>query len=350
LAGEEEEKTEDPTQKKLDDAKGQGNVPKSMEVTGAAILVFGSVYLLFFSGYFLADIKKMLLYSYSFIGQEVDTTVLFTVTYTMVMTTLKALAPLFILVLLLTFISNFSQFGFITVPLKFDLQKLDPIKGLKGLFKLKKLLEALKLMAKLVIIVVVMFVILSLTYKIFLSMMDKELPHVIEGMVEITSYFLAAILLIIVIFAIIDFFFTRHYYNESLKMSKQEIKDEFKNMEGDPRIKARIRKIQMQMHMNRMMADVPDADVVITNPTHYAVALKYDSSVNSAPKVVAKGVDFIALRIKDVARENDIPIIENPALARSLHDQIDVDQEIPGEFYKALAEIFSYVFELKRKR
>ena len=144
-------------------------------------------------------------------------------------------------------------------------------------------------------------------------MMDKELQYVINGMVEITSYFLAAILLIIVIFAIIDFFFTRYYYTKSLRMSKQEIKDEFKNMEGDPKIKGRIRRIQMQMHMQRMMSNVPDADVVITNPTHYAVAMKYDSNVNSAPKVVGKGIDFLALRIKEIARENNIPIIENPA-------------------------------------
>ena len=137
---------------------------------------------------------------------------------------------------------------------------------------------------------------------------------------------------------------------KSLMMSKQEIKDEFKNMEGDPHVKGRIRRIQMQMAQKRMMSSVPDADVVITNPTHYAVALKYDNKVDSAPKIVAKGIDFLAIKIKDIAKENKIPIIENPALARSLHDQIEIDREIPSEFYKAMAEIFSYVYELKRKR
>ena len=133
-------------------------------------------------------------------------------------------------------------------------------------------------------------------------------------------------------------------------MSKQEIKDEYKNLDGDPQVKGRIRKIQMQMAQKRMMSDVPDADVVITNPTHYAIAMKYDNTVDSAPKVVAKGIDFIALKIKDIARDNDIPIIENPALARSLYSQIEVDQEIPGDFYKAIAEIFSYIYELKKKK
>jgi flagellar biosynthetic protein FlhB len=133
-------------------------------------------------------------------------------------------------------------------------------------------------------------------------------------------------------------------------MSKQEIKDEFKNMEGDPQVKGRIRRIQMKMAMQRMMSNVPDADVVITNPTHYAVAMKYDNTKDSAPKVVAKGIDFLAIKIKDIAKENDIPIIENPSLARALYDQIEAEQEVPSEFYKALAEIFSYVYELKNRR
>jgi flagellar biosynthetic protein FlhB len=169
-------------------------------------------------------------------------------------------------------------------------------------------------------------------------------------MLELSIYFIFTILLIIIIFAIIDFYFSRHYYMKSLRMSKQEIKDEYKNMEGDPQVKGRIRRIQMQMAQKRMMSSVPNADVVITNPTHYAVALKYNNTVDSAPKIVAKGIDFLALKIKDVAKEHKIPIIENPALARSLYDQIDIDKEIPSEFYKAMAEIFSYVYELKRKR
>ncbi len=350
MAGDEEEKTEEPTDKKIEDAKKEGNVPKSMEVTGAAILFFGSLYLLFFSGHALGQIKKMMLYTYTFIGQDMSGNVFYTIGYTTVVTLLTALMPLFILVLLLTFITNWSQFGFVMNPLKIDLQKLDPIKGMKNIFGPKKLLEAIKLTFKLTIIVIVMFLLFIFTYKSFLSMMDTELHATIYLIIELTGYFLAAILLIIIIFAIIDFYFTRHYYFKSLKMSKQEIKDEFKNMDGDPQVKGRIRKIQMQMAMKRMMSDVPDADVVITNPTHYAIAMKYDNSVDSAPKIVAKGIDFIALKIKDIARENDIPIIENPALARSIYSQIEIDQQIPSEFYKALEEIFSYVYELKKKK
>jgi flagellar biosynthesis protein FlhB len=197
---------------------------------------------------------------------------------------------------------------------------------------------------------VVMSILFILTNKQFLMMMNQETTATINTMLQLSIYFILAILLILIIFAIIDFYFSRHYYMKSLRMSKQEIKDEFKNMEGDPQVKGRIRRIQMQMAQKRMMSNVPNADVVITNPTHYAVALKYDNKVNSAPVVVAKGIDFLALKIKDVAKENRIPIIENPALARSLYEQIEVDKEIPSSFYKAMAEIFSYIYELKRKR
>lgn len=346
----EDEKTEEPTSKKIEDAKKEGNVNKSAEVTGAAILTLSSIYLLFFSSYSMNEIKKMMMFSFSFIGQEMDPSVYYSITYTMVMTFLSALLPLFTLILVLAFATNWMQFGFIVTPLKLDFQKIDPFKGFSNIFGFKKFIEALKLTGKLTIIVVVMFVLFILTYKKFLSMMDQETAASIVSMIELIFYFLSGILLIIIIFAIMDFYFTRHYYMKSLRMSKQDIKDEFKNMDGDPQVKGRIRRIQMEMSRKRMMANVPEADVVITNPTHYAIALKYDNDVDSAPKMIAKGIDFIAIKIKDIAKDNDIPIIENPALARALHAQIEVEQEIPSEFYKALAEIFSYVYELKKKR
>ena len=345
-----DDKTEEPTSKKIDDARNEGNVPKSAEISGAIILTFGTVYVLFFSSYSLMEIKKLMIFSYSYIGQELDGALFYAITFQVVIALLKALGPFFILIILLVLVSNIAQFGFITIPLKIDFQKLDPIKGLTGIFGFKKLIESVKLLAKLAIIMGVMFLLFALTYQKFLAMMNQETSDTIATMFELTVYFISAILFIIIIFAIIDFYFTRYYYMKSLKMSKQEIKDEFKNMEGDPQVKGRIRRIQMQMAQKRMMSSVPDADVVITNPTHYAVALKYDNKVDSAPKIVAKGIDFLAIKIKDIAKEKRIPIIENPALARSLYDQIDIDREIPSEFYKAMAEIFSYVYELKKKR
>lgn len=349
MADNDDEKTEEPTPRKIEDAKKEGNVSKSMEVVGASTLFFGSVYLLFFSSFSMLEIQKMMRFVYSFIGQEMDSTVWYAITHTIVRTALYALMPIFALVVILTFVFNWVQFGMIMIPIKFKLEKLDPISGMKNVFSAKKGLEALKLTVKLLIIFAVMVILFLLTGESFLAMMDKEVTASLDAMITLIMYFLSTILLIIIIFAIIDFYFTRFYYLKSLRMSKQDVKDEFKNMDGDPQVKARIRRIQMQMSAKRMMSNVPDADVVITNPTHYAVALKYDSKTTSAPVVVAKGIDFIASRIKEIARENSVPIIENPSLARALHDQIEVDQQIPEEFYKAIAEIFSYVYELKKK-
>src|SRR5574344_1282639 len=345
-----DEKTEEPTSKKLEDARNEGNVGKSIEVVGAAVLNLGSIYLIFFSDHLFFEIKNTMKYIYGFMTEELTSATYFTITYAVSMTLMKALMPIFLFIFVIALVGNWMQFGFLSTPLKFDLQKLDPIKGMQNVFSLKKLMEALKLTLKLSVIVWVMFLLFSLTYQDFLTMMNKELNATIEAMIDLIIIFVFTILFIIIIFAIIDFYFSKHYYMKSLKMSKQEIKDEYKNMEGDPQVKGRIRRIQMQMAQKRMMSSVPDADVVITNPTHYAVALKYDSSKNQAPLVVAKGIDFLALRIKEIAKENSVTIIENPSLARALYDQIELEREVPSEFYKAIAEIFSYVYELKKKR
>ena len=345
----EEEKTEEPTSKKIEDAKQKGNVPKSAEVPGTAILFFSSLYLLFFADAFFLDIKKMMLYIYSFIGSEMDGRVYYTISHTIITTMMYALFPLFFLVLFLAIIFNTMQFGFIITPLKLELNKINPISGFKNIFSLKKVLEALKLTAKLAIIFIVMVIVLAIIWDEILAMMNKDLPASMASMITLTMYFLLTILLIIIIFAIIDFFFTRHYYFKQLKMSKQEIKDEHKQMEGDPLVKGRIRQIQMKMAKQRMMSDVPDADAVITNPTHYAIALKYDEKKTGAPVVVAKGIDFLAIKIKEIARQSDIPIIEDPALARALYDQVEIEQEIPEIFYKAIAEIFTYIYNLNKK-
>ena len=341
-------KTEEATSKKIEDSKAEGNVPKSAEVPGAAILFFSSIYLLFFAGNVFDGMRKMMIYVYSYIGSEIDGPVIYNITVTAVSELLYALTPLFILVIILTIAFNVMQFGFIVTPLKLKFEKLNPISGIKNVFSMKKILEALKLSAKLTIIFIAMLAILVVVWDDIISMMDMGLYATLDLIISLTAYFIIAILLIVIIFAIIDFFFTRHYYFDGLKMSKQEIKDEHKSMEGDPLVKGRIRSIQMKMSRQRMMKDVADADVVITNPTHYAVALQYKQGEQSAPKIVGKGIDYLAIKIKDVARENKIPIIENPSMARALYDQLEVEQEIPKEFYEAVAEIFTYIYELNK--
>jgi len=345
----EEEKTEEPTSKKIEDSKAEGNVPKSAEVPGVAILFFSSIYLLFFSGSFFHDIEKSILYIYSFMGGELNGKIYYEIVSTVLNTMLISMLPLFSLVVFLAVIFNTMQFGFVFTPLKIKLEKINPISGFKNLVSMKKAIEALKLTVKLILIIIIMVILLSIVWDSILAMMNQEIHAALDSMFMLTLYFLLTILLVIMIFAIIDFFFTRHYYFKQLKMSKQEIKDEHKQMEGDPLVKGRIRQIQMKMSKQRMMADVPDADVVITNPTHYAVALKYDNEKSDAPMVLAKGINFLALKIKDIANEAKIPIVEDPVLARALYDQVEVEQEIPESLYKAIAEIFTFVYNLNNK-
>ena len=345
----EEEKTEEPTDKKIEDSKKDGNVPKSAEVPGAAILFFSSIYLLFFADSMFKSIQDIILYIYSFIGADMYEGIFYEITKTVTISALLALMPIFVLIFILAIIFNVMQFGFIVTPLKLKLDKINPISGFKNTFSMKKALEALKLTVKLILIFIVMAIILVIIWDDILAMMDKNLQYALASMFELTMYFLLTILLIIIIFAIIDFFFTRHYYFKQLKMSKQDIKDEYKQIEGDPLVKQRIRQIQRKMAQQTMMKDTAEADVVITNPTHYSVALKYDNKKTNAPLVVAKGIDFLALKIREIARENKIRIIEDPALARALYDQVEVSSEIPDEFYKAIADIFTYIYQLDNK-
>jgi flagellar biosynthetic protein FlhB len=344
-----DDKTEEPTFKKIEDAKQEGNVGKSTEVPGAAIIFFTSIYLLFFSGQLFTELKKMILYIFSFIGTNMDETVYYTITYTVIMNLLYALIPLFILVIILAVAFNVIQFGFIFTPLKLSFSKLNPISGIKNVFSMKKFFEALKLTIKLMLIIIVMYLIVLFVSNDILSMMDMGIGASLSILLKLTSYFISAILIIVIIFAIIDFYFTKYYYIKSLKMSKQEIKDEHKQMDGNPEVKGRIRQIQRKMAMQRMMSDVKNADVIITNPTHYAVALQYNKEQSNAPKIIAKGINFIALKIKDIGRNNNVQIIENPALARALYDQLEVEDEIPEEFYQAIADIFSYIYTLNKK-
>ena len=344
----EEEKTEEPTSKKIDDAKQDGNVPKSAEVPGAAILFFASLYLMFLSTGLFEAIQKMMFYTFSFIGTPVSNEDFTHIALTIMGEMIYAIFPLFLLIVFLAILFNVMQFGFVLTPLKIKLEKIDPISGFKNVFSMKKVLEALKLTAKLIVIFVVMIIILAIVWDDIISMMDKNINASINSMILLTIYFVLTILLIIIIFALIDLVFTRHYYFKQLKMSKQEIKDEHKQMEGDPLVKGRIRQIQMKMAKQRMMQDVPSADVVITNPDHYAVALKYDQDSNDAPIVVAKGINFLALKIKDIARQSNVHIVEDPFLARALYDNTEVEESIPEDMYKAIAEIFTYIYNLNK--
>lgn len=346
------EKTEEPTSKKIEDARNEGNVPKSQDASGVVTLFVAILSFLLLFPFMYSHVISLSKYYFSLLGASLDRELMINIAIVTVKEFLIIIMPLSIAVAIAGIAAALAQFGFIfsTKSITPDLKKIDPIKGMANLFSLKKLIEGIKVTFKSFITLGVGFV--------FFFYFILELPTValfglgdqmdwLKDKVLIIAF---VMLFIIFIFAIIDIIIVRKQYFDGLKMSKQEIKDEMKNMDGDPLVKAKIRQIQMQASRKRMMAAIPSADVVITNPTHYAVAIKYDEQKSHAPVVIAKGMDNIALQIKKIARENGVHVVQNPPLARSLYAQVDLDKPIPNELFAAVAEVLAYVYKMNRAK
>ncbi len=348
----EEEKTEEPSSKKIEDARKDGNVPKSQDVAAVATLAAGLVVLLSMMRYGVERIEKLVHYYFSYIGHPLTPQNLADIAIVTSKEVLILSLPIALAVALAGIFGNVAQFGFIftTKPLVPDFTKIDPVKGFMNLFSLKKLLESVKITLK-------VFVAMGVGGLVFWGFI-KELPEVasydffsqLRWFEDKAIILIAVMLVILIVFAAIDLFIVRYQYFSNLKMSKQELKDEYKQMEGNPEIKGKIRRMQMEMSKKRMMSEIPTADVVITNPTHFAVALRYKPGKDRAPVIVASGVDFLALRIKEIARTHEIQIVENPPLARSLYKATKVGEEIPDTMYKAVAEVLAYVYEINKKK
>jgi len=346
-----QEKTEEPTSKKKEDARKEGNVAKSQDVSGVVTLVIGVVVLIFYLKFVLYKIMGFYVYYLSFFSHQFTTKDIISLFMRSILEVLMLLAPIALAIMLAGIIGNVAQFGFLftTKAIMPKFSKLNPISGLKNLFSKKKIFEGIKMTLKVAIAFFVGF-------KLFLGWL-QEIPklELFDLMTQIKWLTDKAIILaftmigVFIVFAAIDFAFQKYSYTKSLKMSKQEIKDEMKNSEGNPEIKAKIRQIQMKMASQRMMGEIPKADVVVTNPTHYAVAIRYNREEDRAPKVIAKGVDHLAQRIKEIAREHDIMVVENKPLARQLYADVELEQEIPENLYKAVIELLVYVYKTKGK-
>jgi len=345
------EKTEEPTPKKIEDARKEGNVPKSQDTSGVITLFVAILAFLMLFPFMAEHMILLFKYYFSLVGTSLDKASVIDIAFVTIKEFLLMVLPLAIAVAIAGIIASFAQFGFLftTKAIMPDFKKIDPIKGTKNLFSLKKLIEGLKITMK-------SFTTLGVGF-IFFFYFITELPTValfglhdqLTWLKEKMLIIAFVMLFIIFIFAIIDIIIVRKQYFDGLKMSKQEIKDEMKNMEGDPLIKSKIRQIQMQASRKRMMAEVPNADVVITNPTHYAVAIKYDPQKSHAPIVIAKGMNNIALQIKKIARENKVHIVQNPPLARSLYNEVDLEKAIPEALFAAVAEVLAYVYKMNKK-
>ncbi len=347
-----QEKTEEPTSKKIEDARKDGNVPKSQDSSSFITLVVGIFTFLALFPFMQRHLVELYHYYQSFMGVEFTKNMILEISVVTFKEVILVVMPLAVAVAISGLLAGFLQFGFVfsSKPLTPDITKLDPIKGMKNLLSVKKLVETIKVILKVALV-------LLIAYN-FLYKFSQEMPSVVylsifdqlSWLREKALILGSAMLLLFFFLALFDLFFVRYNYFKDLRMSKQEIKDEFKQMEGDPQIKARIRKIQMEMTKKRMMQEIPDADVVITNPTHFAVALRYDKEKDNAPIVLAKGMNHLALKIKEIARLHDIQIIENPPLARELYKKCDINDIIPDNLYKAVAEVLAFVYKSSKTK
>ncbi len=344
------EKTEQPTQKRLDEARRKGQVASSREVNHWFMILGGAVWLAMFAP---ATLEGAVLALLRFVEQphliRVDAGGMREIGLDLLGRVGLLLAVPFGLFLAAAIAGGLLQHGFLlsAQAIKPKLSKLSPVAGLKRQFSLRALAEFGKGLLKLAVVGTVGTLLLIPEFERLELSVGLEMPALLRLVDGLAGRLLVAVLAVMTVVAAADFLYQKYEHIKQLRMSRQELKEEFKQTEGDPTIKQRLRQIRMERSRRRMLAAVPTADVVITNPTHFAVALKYDPERMSAPRLVAKGADHLAARIREVARENGVPLVENPPLARALHAGVELDQEIPAEHYRAVAEIISYVWKLK---
>jgi len=346
-------KTEEPTGKRLEKAREEGNVPISQEIKSLMMLIGGVVAVGMFVPGMARDLSTLLR---PFIARPHEMPTDFEglrgiLAGTLAHVGLILLFPMAVLVAL-AFVSVIGQVGFVYSPKRAapDLSKLSLVKGIQQFFSVRRLVELGKSLAKLALIGLALGFVVVPQLDWILRLPEMETAAMLLEVRKIILLLISTILGVMLAVAFADMFFVRYQNYKKLKMTKQEVKDEHKQSEGDPQVKSRIRSIRMERFRKRMMAAVPTADVVITNPTHFAVALSYKMEEMAAPKVVAKGADLIAKKIRELADENDVPIVENPPLARALYASVEVDQFVPPEHYRPVAEVISYVMKLKKNR
>ena len=351
-SGDKSQKTEEPTQKKLDDAKKKGQVPSSREVNHWFMILAATIIVAMVSPSMSSGIMGALR---KFLERPHDIPLDENYIADVLAGAASEIAFIMLVPILLLLVAAFAsgtlQSGLVVavdrIQPKFE--RISPLAGIKRLFSFKSLAEFIKGVAKITIVgaVATMLMLPSFSGLEQLIKMDTILA---AGVLHtLVSKLLLGVLAVVTIIAVLDFLYQKFEFMKQMRMSRQEIKDEFKQTEGDPMVKQRLRQIRQERARQRMTAAVPEATVVVTNPTHFAVALKYEFEDMDAPVLVAKGQDFLAQKIREIANDHDIPIVENPPLARALYAGVDIDEEIPPDHFKAVAEIIGYVMRLKGK-
>ncbi len=354
MAEEAQEKTEAPSQKRRDDARKEGQVAYSKEVASAFLL--GAFLLVFWAGgsFFQITWEEIMRESLQGINKyaELDNNLVGRLFSDVLGKAALITVPFFIAVLFVGVFASVIQVGVnLTLkPLEPKLDKLSPIKGLGRMFSSQAVSELAKSLFKMGVIGYIGYVTFMENLEPMKALIAADPRILLHESMNLIGIFAFRLFLALVVMAAFDFMFQRWNLEQKLKMSKQDLKEEMKQSEGDPQIKARIRQVQQEMSKARMMQEVPKADVVVTNPTHFAVALVYDREVMTAPRIIAKGADFIALRIIEIARERDVVVYENPLVARGVYYQAEIGDEVPEEFYRVMAEILAFVYRVKKKR
>lgn len=352
------EKTEEPTAKKLEDARKEGQVAKSKEIGNAfgllAMFILLKVYVGSLGGNMVdcfSGIYNQIPDAITMYGGKIPVAALLVLLHTVILKMLLMLAPVFLIGVVVAVVCDVVQVKWkpTSKPLQPKFSKLNPISGFKRIFSANALIELLKSIAKISIICYVVYSYMKDKIAGVFLLYDMSLNQAISLVGETAIDVGIRISAVYMVIAFLDYAYQKHKFKEDMKMTKQEVKDEYKNQEGDPQVKGKQKQRMQEASRRRMMQQLPEADVVITNPTHYAVAIKYDPDKYDAPYVIAKGEDFLAQKIKEIAREHDVEIVENKPLARMLYANVDIGGLIPPELYQSVAEVLAFVYHLKGK-
>lgn len=344
------EKTEKATPQRKKEARKKGQVGKSHEITSMLVLILSMLMLKLWIPHMLVEYNKFTAHVFTFAYSDLSREKACLLIMETMLVVAKMTAPILLTALLAGVVGNVMQIGFLftTETLKFDPSRINPVSGLKRMFSKKIVVELIKSLFKTALVGYVAFTFLWHKLPIMTVLMDNDLGNTLKIVGNIIFSVTWRALLILFIIAVFDYAYQIYEYEHSIKMSKQEIKQEYKNIEGDPQLKAKIKEKQRQLATSRMMQEIPDATVVITNPTHLAIALKYEDDMG-APVVIAKGQDLIAQKMKDIAAEHGVAIVENKPLARLLYKQVEIGMDIPVDLYQAVAEVIAYVYKLKKR-
>jgi flagellar biosynthetic protein FlhB len=351
--GDLQEKTEQATPRKRSEARKKGQVGKSREIPSVAVLLAGLSTLYLFGAYMYNHIKSVMQDTFSMIAApNLGLAEFLAFGSTVIERFIVVVLPLMIAVFVTALLSNVLQIGWLlsweaVTP---KLSKISPIKGIQKLFSKQTLMELFKSLAKLALVGVIAYVTIKGEMNRLPSLADMEVQAILLYILKIVFKIFIKVSMAMIFLAILDFWFQKWQYEQQLKMTKQEVKEEFKRTEGDPLVKSRIKRIQYEIAKRRMMQEVPKADVVVTNPVHLAIALQYDTAEMDAPTVLAKGAGEVAERIKTLAGEHHIPIVENRELAQNLYKMVEIGNEIPSILYHAVAEVLAYVYRLKGRK